>query len=146
MKRLNDTAGSLAVEFGVRGGTDVTGFGLLGHAWEIAQSSGVGLRFSRNKIPFISCAEKYASTGTFPGGAWDNMHYYEPKIKIDKSIPEERKLLLFDPQTSGGLLLGVSKEILSSFLSSCNEKNQPAWVIGEAVYGEEIIVNDDSME
>ena len=73
MKRLNKDAGSLAVEFGLRGGTDVTGFSLLGHASEMAQASGVGLQFFFEKIPFVTCARKYAEMGTFPGGMFDNL-------------------------------------------------------------------------
>ena len=65
MKRLNKTAGALAVEFGLRGGTDVTGFSLLGHASEMAAASGVGMRFFIEKLPFVSCAQQICRNGYF---------------------------------------------------------------------------------
>ena len=76
MKTLNRDAATLAREFGVRGGTDITGYSLLGHAWEMANASQVGLRFDFSKIPFISCARKYADQWTFPGGSADNKLYF----------------------------------------------------------------------
>jgi selenide,water dikinase len=140
MKRLNREAGALAVEFGLHGGTDVTGFSLLGHASEVASASGVGLRFSAGKVPFVSCARKYAGLGTFPGGAADNRRYFGPRVKFGKDIDEEMQMLLFDPQTSGGLLLGVPPEKSSAFLKRAKQLNQPAWIVGEAVPGEGIEV------
>jgi selenide,water dikinase len=140
MKRLNKEAGALAVEFGLRGGTDVTGFSLLGHGMEMADASGVGLRFDMAKIPFVSCARKYAEMGTFAGGAADNKTYFEPRVRFDPAIPEETQMLLFDPQTSGGLLLAVPQKKLAAFLKRAEEIKQPVWVVGEAVAGEGIEV------
>src|SRR5215211_4981299 len=80
MKRLNKTACQLAIEFNLRGGTDITGYSLLGHAVEMAVASGVALRFDFAKIPFTSGAHKYAEMGNFPGGAFDNKKHFEPNI------------------------------------------------------------------
>jgi selenide,water dikinase len=135
MKRLNKAASSLAVEFNLRGGTDVTGFSLLGHAAEMAQASGAGLRIHAEKLPFISCARKYAQMGTFPGGLFDNQFYFGDRIQFAADISEETRMLLFDPQTSGGLLLAVPRKKLAGFLNRAGEVNQPVWVIGEAVEG-----------
>ena len=140
MKQLNRKAGALAVEFDLRGGTDVTGFSLLGHAAEVAAASDVGLHFSAEKIPFVSCARKYAGMGTFPGGAADNRMYYGPQVRLAAGIDEEMEMLLFDPQTSGGLLLGVPPEKLAAFLRRARQLKQPAWTVGEAVPGEGIDV------
>jgi len=140
MQRLNQAAGSLAVQQGVRGGTDVTGFGLLGHAVELASASGVGLRLSYDRIPFVACARKYASLGTFPGGAFDNLRYFGPHARFTDAISEEMRMLLFDPQTSGGLLLAVPPAELESFQRRAKEAKQAVWVIGEAVEGEGITV------
>jgi len=140
MKQLNQGAGSLAVRQGLRGGTDVTGFGLLGHGMEMAQASGVGLRFSSGKIPFVSCARKYAELGTFPGGAYDNRRYFERQIRFAAKISEEMRMLFFDPQTSGGLLLAVPPAGLDPFVKRAEEIQQDIWVIGEAVEGEGIEV------
>lgn len=140
MKRLNREAGALAVEFGLRGGTDVTGFSLLGHGMEMADASGVAFRLEMDKIPFVSCAQKYAAMWTFPGGASDNRLHFGPRVRFDASIPEERQMLLFDPQTSGGLLLAVPGSETAAFLKRAEETGQPAWVIGKAVEGSGIDV------
>jgi selenide,water dikinase len=142
MKRLNREAGALAVELGLHGGTDVTGFSLLGHGLEMAKASGVGFRLNLSKIPFVSCAEKYALMGTFPGGASDNCLYFGPRVKFAAGIPEEKRMLLFDPQTSGGLLLAVPKKKLAAFQKRAKKMDQSVWVIGEAVDGEGIEVVD----
>jgi selenide,water dikinase len=140
MTRLNRTAGLLAVEFGLSAGTDVTGFSLLGHGLEMALASGVGLRFDYAQIPFVSGARKYAQMWTFPGGAFDNRAYFSPHVSFHASIDEAEQMLLFDPQTSGGLLLGVPQEKLSAFRARAEELNQPVWVIGEARPGSGIEV------
>jgi selenide,water dikinase len=140
MKRLNKEAGSLAVEFGLRGGTDVTGFSLLGHGSEMAEASGVGIRFFIEKLPFVSCAHKYAELWTFPDGASDNRLYFGPRVRFAADISEETQMLLFDPQTSGGLLLAVPPKKLTTFLKRAEEVKQPVWVIGEAVEGEKVEV------
>lgn len=140
MTRLNRTAGLLAVEFGLSAGTDITGFSLLGHGFEMAEASGVALLFDNAQIPFVSGARKYAEMWTFPGGASDNRVHFGPHITFDASIDEASQMLLFDPQTSGGLLLGVPQEKLSAFQSRAKELEQPVWVIGEVRAGSGIEV------
>lgn len=140
MKQLNRTASQLASELDLRGGTDITGYSLLGHGIEMAEASDVMLKLELAKIPFISGARKYAGMGTFPGGAFDNKKYFQSKIDFVDSIDESDQMLLFDPQTSGGLLLGVSPEKLASFLTRAKELNQAIWVIGEVKSGSGIIV------
>jgi len=135
MKQLNMTACQLANEFELRGGTDITGYSLLGHATEMADASGVALSFEFTDIPFISCAQKYAEKGCFAGGAFDNKMHFESKIEFSESIDEQNQMLLFDPQTSGGLLLGVPPEKLDAFLARAKELNQAAWVIGHVETG-----------
>ena len=135
MKRLNQTAGALAVESGLRGGTDVTGFSLLGHASEMAAASGVAMRFFIEKMPFVSCAHRYAAMGTFAGGLYDNLQHFGPGVDFAPEISKETRMLLFDPQTSGGLLLAIPRRKLGNFLKRAAELNQPAWVVGEVVEG-----------
>jgi selenide, water dikinase len=135
MKQLNKMASALAVEFCLRAGTDVTGFSLLGHASEMAQASGVGMQFFVEKLPFVACARKYAEMGTFPGGAADNCLYFGPQVRFAQDISEETRMLLFDPQTSGGLLLAVPRRKLAGFLERAEEVKQPAWIIGKVVEG-----------
>lgn len=140
MKRLNDRAGQLATEFGLRAGTDITGFGFLGHAMEMADASGAALHFEFARIPFISCARKYAEKGCFPGGAFDNKGHVEAKVRFAEALDEENQMLLFDPQTSGGLLLGVPQEKLDAFLARAGEVGQAVWVVGSVEAGSGIMV------
>jgi selenide,water dikinase len=140
MKRLNKAACELAMEFGLRGGTDITGFSLLGHALEMAQASGMGLRLDFKRIPFVSHAQRYAAEFIFPGGAYDNRLYFGEHVTFASTIDEPSQLLLFDPQTSGGLLLSVPVDRLQAFLHRAGEIEQTAWVIGEVVDGQGIAV------
>jgi selenide,water dikinase len=135
MKQLNKVAAALALEFGLHGGTDVTGFSLLGHGLEVAQASGVHLRFAYDKIPFTRGARRYAEEWTFPGGASDNRLYFGPHVRFAPGIDEASQMLLFDPQTSGGLLLAVPPSKLDGLLKRAAEVGQALWVIGEVVEG-----------
>lgn len=147
MKRLNRDAARIANELSLRGGTDITGYALLGHACEVAQASSgaisssaaalisVCLRFSFACLPFLSGAQKYAEKWTFPGGAADNRLYFGPHVRFDPAISETQQMMLFDPQTSGGLLLAVPPEKLEDFLAQARSISQPAWEVGEVVDG-----------
>jgi len=110
MSYLNRTASELAVEIGVNAMTDVTGFGLLGHLYEmINKDTSVELDF--NAVPFIEEAFELAEMGLFPGGSFRNERYYKPHIKrTNSSIPEHKLMLMYDAQTSGGLLISVPEE------------------------------------
>jgi len=140
MSRLNARAGQLANEFGVRSGTDITGFSLLGHGWEMAQAAGVKFRLEFDRIPFISCARQYAEQWIFPGGSSDNRLFYGEHVHFAPEISEAEQMLLFDAQTSGGLLLTVPAEKLSAFEQRAAELEQPVWVIGEVLAGSGIEV------
>ncbi len=138
MTTLNRDAASLGVAFGTRGATDITGFSLLGHAWEMASASGVGLRFEWNKIPFTSGAMRYAEDFIFPGGASDNRLYFRKNVRFVHEIEEHEELLLFDPQTSGGLLLAVPPKNVEAMLQRAEVIHQPLWVVGEVTEGNHI--------
>lgn len=140
MKRLNKEASELALEFGLRGGTDVTGFSLLGHGLEMAQASGVGLRIFYGKIPFTRGAHRYAQEWIFPGGSSDNRLYYGSQVSFAPEIDEASQMLLFDAQTSGGLLLAVPPEKLDALLGRAAEVGQLFWQVGEVVEGRGIQV------
>lgn len=135
MERLNQEAAELASQFNLKGGTDITGFGLLGHAWEMAQASGVGLRFDFDRIPFLSGARRYAQQFIFPGGSNDNRLFFMPHVSLDPRLGEPEQMLLFDAQTSGGLLLAVPPDRLDDLLASSAEHNRPLWTVGEAFPG-----------
>lgn len=140
MKRLNKTASQLAVEFELRGGTDITGFSLLGHADEMARASRVRLRFQFAALPFVSGARRYAEEFIFPGGAGDNRLFFGGRVSFRANIVESSQMLLFDPQTSGGLLLAVPAEKHAAFMQRAEELDQPIWTIGEVLDGEGIEV------
>lgn len=140
MTRLNKQAAELALEFELKGATDVTGFSLLGHGVEMAQASNVGLQIQYSKVPFVSEAQKYAQAFTFPGGASDNKIFFGGDVRFEESLEEWQRMLLFDPQTSGGLLLSMPAEKVDGFMARAKETEQSAWVIGEVVEGEGIEV------
>lgn len=140
MKRLNNIAGHLAAEAGVRSATDITGYSLLGHALEMASASDCGLRITASAVPFVSCARKYARMGAFPGGAADNRLYFRERVTFEAALDEPEEMLLFDPQTSGGLLLCVPAARVEAFQTRAAALNQPVWEIGAVVEGEGIHV------
>ena len=140
MTRLNRTAGQLAVDSELSCGTDVTGFSLLGHGWEISHASQVGLRVVFDQVPFIAGARRYAEQWTFPGGASDNRSYFGKYVHFSAKLSEMQQMLLFDPQTSGGLLLTVPGNHMNSFRQRAAQLDQPIWEIGEVVEGEGIDV------
>ena len=140
MLRLNKSASELALEFGVRGGTDITGFGFLGHAAEMAEASDVALHFEIAKIPLLSGARDYAEKGIFPGGAFDNKGHFEKVVDFPADLDEPSQMLLFDPQTSGGLLMGVASDKIDAFMKRAEEVGQPVWIIGTVQSGKGIKV------
>jgi len=140
MKKLNKVAAELAVEFDLHSGTDVTGFSILGHACEMAEASKVGIRFIYPKIPFISGARTYAEQFIFPGGTYDNRLYFGTNVHFDPALDEPSQLLLFDPQTSGGLLLAVPPDKLELLQNRAVQMEQTLWVIGEVIPGKGIEV------
>jgi selenide,water dikinase len=109
MKRLSATAAELAVSAGVHAATDITGFGLIGHATQLADASGVTLVFEARALPLFDRVEELALAGHVPGGGRSNRSYFEPRTRIAPDVTEGRRLAAFDPQTSGGLLLAVPK-------------------------------------
>jgi len=132
MSYLNKTASELAVEVGVNALTDVTGFGLLGHLHEMVnKDTSVTLDF--NSIPFIEESFELAEMGFFPGGSFRNERYYQPFVKIDNnSIPNHKITLMYDAQTSGGLLISVPHEKATLLLDKLKTKGiEWAAIIGE---------------
>jgi selenide,water dikinase len=140
MKRLNRKAAQLVQQARVHACTDVTGFALLGHGLEMAQKSGVRLRLFLDRLPFLDGAAVYAEQQLFPGGTCSNQHAYERSVTFEPTIPEETRLLLFTPETSGGLLAAVPAEKVSELVARFHEAGEPCWVIGEVLEGEGIQV------
>jgi len=140
MKRLNRDAARLIQQAGVHACTDITGFALLGHTQEMAEKSGVGIRFCLEKLPFLEGARGYAEDWLFPGGTCRNQEHYAPQVRFASGIPEEMQMLLYTPETSGGLLIAVPSEKLEELIALFNTEGQEHWLIGEVVEGEGIEV------
>jgi selenide,water dikinase len=140
MKRLNRLAAQMIQKVGVNACTDITGFSLLGHACEMAEKSRVRISFSLDKLPFLEGAEKYAAEGIFPGGACRNRDCYKPQVNFAPGIGEQIQMLLFTPETSGGLLVAVSPEKVENLIDQFVKEDQSAWVVGEVEEGRGIEV------
>ncbi len=135
MSRLNRDAARAMTAGVYHTATDITGFGLLGHSWEIAERSGVRLRLHFEALPFVYGAKALAEAWLFPGGTNTNEAAYHPYLKFEAKIPLEMQMLLFTPETSGGLLMALPPEEVDNFRSRCAELEQSAWVIGEVLAG-----------
>lgn len=138
MKRLNRQAARAAQTVGgVKAVTDISGFGLLGHALEMAHASDRKFIFEMNQVSFLEGAITYAAEFIFPGGTANNKMYFEKEVTFDPAIPADRQWLLWDAQTSGGLLLAIPADRLDDFQSAChsNGRNQPCWVVGQVTSG-----------
>jgi selenide,water dikinase len=109
MTELNKTASEVMQEIGINGCTDITGFGMLGHTWEMSSASGVNIEIYSDSIPLLPTTYELADMGIVPGGAKANLYYLEDKVEFD-NIKETYKDILADPQTSGGLLISVSED------------------------------------
>jgi len=141
MAALNDKAARAMKKAGVRTCTDVTGFGLLGHAAEMAAASGVSLVFSLSAIPILPGAAELAAMGLIPAGAYHNRDFLGEKVSFDPAVPRERQAILFDPQTSGGLLIAIAGEKADFLLAKLAEEGAgEARVIGRVVEKEESLL------
>lgn len=118
-------------EFSVHALTDVTGFGLIGHAREMALASNVSLRFHSNYIPIMEGALECIRAGNIPGGLTANRDFAECMVEYAPGIDEEIKTLLFDPQTAGGLLISVAASDADKLTAALRAANVPAIEIGE---------------
>jgi selenide,water dikinase len=135
MQRLNAPAAALARRHTVRAATDVTGFGLLGHGFEMGRASSAALRLHAPSIPLFGGAPRYMRAGHYPGGSADNHSYFSPHVAFDPGVDEVTRALLFDAQTSGGLLLAVPAFVVEPFLEDARVEGVAAWAVGEVEDG-----------
>ncbi len=133
MCMLNRAASEVAQEFAVHSATDITGFGLLGHAREMAVASEVSLVIDSRQVEFLPEALDYSCEGYLPGGLKNNRNFLGDCVSFADGIPEGVRNLLYDPQTSGGLLLAVGAQDASKILTALRERDIPAQDIGEVV-------------
>lgn len=140
MITLNRHASHIARDVGVHALTDVTGFSLLGHGYEMAAASGVALSFEAAAVPALPGALDYAERGISTGGAARNRAYLADKVTFANDVPDAIVSLLFDPQTSGGLLMAVPPESTDEIERRFAEAAMPVWRVGQAVEGTGVIV------
>ena len=156
MLRLNGPASRVFRWAGVRACTDITGFGLLGHAYEMADAGGVGFIIDANSVPLLDGALGYVRAKQIPGGSGRNREYLlsggEPeaahptgaqtlvRVHADAKVPRDLLSLLFDPQTSGGLLAALPADRVSEVSAALRDQGVSAWEIGEVIEGSGISV------
>jgi selenide,water dikinase len=131
---LNRGARDAVRDVGVSAATDVTGYGFLGHLSEMLEASAVGAVVRRSEVPVWELAVPLANDGCYPGGLKSNREYLEGRVFAEGVGPDEL-LPLYDPQTSGGLLVAVPEERASAFISSLEERGVSGVVVGEVVEG-----------
>jgi selenide,water dikinase len=130
MLTANDKASALMLRHGVHAATDITGFGLLGHADEMARACGLTFELDFDAIPVHEEAIPLAQAGSFPGGAKTNLQNYAPVTSFAERLQPWQQLLLADPQTSGGLLMAFPHDHLEGVLKDCQENGVFCAVIG----------------
>jgi len=134
MTTLNNKASELMQEIGVHAGTDITGFGFLGHTTQLAQNSQVGININTTAIPFFPEAGELAEQGFCPAGLHRNRDFYSPCVRISTEVPAHLQDVLYDPQTSGGLLISLAAEKAELLLDRLREAGvDEAAIIGETV-------------
>jgi selenide,water dikinase len=129
---LNKAARAAMQEVGVSAATDVTGYGFLGHLTEMVDASGVGAFVRRSRVPVWERAVPLANDGVYPGGLKSNREYLEGRVEAD-GVNEKDLLPLYDPQTSGGLLLAVSEERAPTLVRALERRGAAGAVVGEVV-------------
>jgi selenide, water dikinase len=126
--------------------TDITGFGLLGHALEMATQSGCALRLDLPAIPWLDGAREYAQAGYIPGGTGRNQQAVAAQTVYDEGVSALDRTLLCDPQTSGGLFAAIAPERLADALAACAAAGVPASVVGHAQAGAGLVVSATAPE
>jgi selenide,water dikinase len=142
MVALNRAAARAAVEAGLHAATDVTGFALVGHAHEMAERSGLGIRIDAGAVPLLPGARAHAVRGVSFGGLERNTAYYvgEGHVRFADGIDDPTRRLLLDPQTSGGLLIGVPVAHAGAWDRARDAHGMRAWMVGEVIAGHGVSV------
>jgi selenide,water dikinase len=137
MLRLNRVAAQVARQFGATGGTDITGYGLLGHAAEMIEASSVGIALSATRLPLLPGALALAEAGHFSGGMKRNRRHLDavfgPRLDIDPAVPKPLAGLLSESETSGGLLFSIARDRASGVLDAFAAAGERCWEIGEVL-------------
>lgn len=131
MRTLNRRAAEIAADFTVHACTDITGFGAAGHVCEMAEGSGVTAVLRASSFPLLPHAQDMARIGILPAGAYRNQDYFADRVFAESDVPVVLTDLLFDPQTSGGLLLSVPEEEADRLLAALQKEVPATALIGE---------------
>jgi len=131
--KLNDRSGRIVRELRIKAVTDVTGFGLGGHLLEMARASKCGVVLYSSAIPFLPEAVELASMGMIPAGSFANRRHFAPSVTVDDAVDPLHRDLVFDAQTSGGLLMSVPDAMLREVLTRLEDAGEMAAVVGEVV-------------
>jgi selenide,water dikinase len=131
MATLNKTAAETMEPYDVHACTDVTGFGLMGHALEMAKGSGVGIRIVSSDVPVLPRVRELAEAGFVPGGTKNNFAHVRDSIDFADSIDEIGQWILCDAVTSGGLLIAVAGDQAEELLGKLKQAGVEAGIIGE---------------
>ncbi len=116
----------------VHAATDVTGFSLMGHSCEMAEASGVTLQIRAAEVPVMARAREMAQMGLIPAGAYRNRDFFGPRVEMGGDVPLDLADVLFDPQTSGGLLVALPQVDAETYVGRLRELGQPAAIVGRA--------------
>ncbi len=127
-------AAEAIAKFDVKGATDVTGFALLGHAWEMACASNVTIEIDSARVPLINGALELATSGMITGADKTNREYVGEDVSLEKELDPNLVKLFYDPQTAGGLLLAIPEEKADDLLSDLRKNYPRAGIIGRVSY------------
>jgi selenide,water dikinase len=131
MTTLNKQAAEISLKYDVHGMTDVTGFGLIGHAREMALGSGMSLRLFASAVPLLSGALECVARGFVPGGLQNNRSFASCCVECDAGVPEHLQTIFYDPQTAGGLLISVNRLDAGALVDELRDSGVPAVNVGE---------------
>jgi len=130
MAQLNRGASAMMVRHNAHAATDITGYGLLGHALEMAVASDVTIRIGARLVPLMPLATELADAGMIPGGAIANREFLEGQLQVADDVPENVRVVLFDPQTSGGLFIAIAEDDADQFAADLEQAGLFGWPIG----------------
>ena len=134
MVTLNRRASELMQAAGAHACTDITGFGFIGHALEMVKASGVGMLIRSDNIPVLPEAREYARIGLVPGGGYANREYFSCRVDVDPGVDSLLIDLLYDPQTSGGLLVSLPPHEAETLVARLRQEGHPvSTIVGEVV-------------
>ena len=133
MLQLNRVASEAMLAIGAHAATDITGFGLLGHAYEMASASGVAFRIDSEAVPLLPEVLHFAEQGCIPGGNRNNAEFVKDNVRVRESVPPLLVKALHDPQTAGGLLVSLDASQARAYINRLAEQGVTARQIGEAI-------------